>query len=218
MGRAGGVAGTPLNQKAIASIGTGSHERLLRLAARSFRPFAERHGYDLHLHTAVVEPSRPAPWSKIPIMRDLLDRYDTVLWLDSDLVVVDARDDVPRPEFMALVEHTTKEGRMPNSGVWALRATDAAREFLDAVWAQEDLVQHKWWENAAICRLLGYTLDPVGPGRATAWLEQTTFLDPRWNAIPDAPVRGARIRHYPGYSVKTRAALMARDLLLRRRR
>jgi len=204
-----------VNAKAIASIGTGPHERLLRLAARSFRPFAERHGYDLHLHTTLVDTSRPAPWSKIPILRGLLDRYETVVWLDSDLVVVDPRNDLPTPTFMGLVEHTTKEGRMPNSGVWVLRSGDDARAFLDAVWAQEDLVDHRWWENAAICRLLGYSLDPVGPREVTPWRERTMLLDPRWNAIPDSPVRGAWIRHYPGYAPRTRAAFMARDLLLR---
>jgi hypothetical protein len=206
-----------MNRKAIASLGSGPHEPLLRLAARSFGPFARRHGYDLHLHTEAVEPGRPAPWSKVPILRDLLDRYEQVLWLDSDLIIVDPREDVPAPGFMALVEHETKDGRMPNSGVWALRASADMRRFLDAVWAQDDLVDHRWWENAAICRLLGYTLDPVAPGEPTEWLERTTFLDPRWNSIPDARARRARIRHYPGYAPRTRAAFMARDLLLRRR-
>jgi hypothetical protein len=209
-----------VNRKAIASIGVGGHERLLRLAARSFGPFARRHGYDLHLHTTTVDPSRPVPWSKIPILADLLDRYDKVVWLDSDLVVVDPREDLPDPEFMTLVEHRTKEGRMPNSGVWALRSGDEARAFLDEVWAQTDLVDHKWWENAAICRLLGYALEPVGPREPTAWRDRTEWLDPRWNSIHDAPAHGARIRHYPGYSTKVRGALMARDLLqtrLRRR-
>jgi hypothetical protein len=206
-----------MNRKAIASLGCGPHERLLRLASRSFGPFARRHGYDLHLHTQPVDGSRPAPWSKVPILADLLDRYEQVLWLDSDLVIVDPREDVPAPEFMALVEHRTNEGRMPNSGVWALRAGDEARRFLDEIWAQEDLIEHRWWENAAIVRLLGYTLDPVGPGAPTPWLERTTFLDPRWNSIRDAPARHARIRHYPGYAVRTRAAFMLRDLALRRR-
>jgi hypothetical protein len=203
--------------KAIASLGVGPHERLLRLAARSFRPFADRHGYDLHLHTELADATRPAPWSKIPIQRELLERYETVVWLDSDLVIVDGREDLPAPEFMGLVEHVTKEGRMPNSGVWALRAGQDARRFLDEVWAQEDLTDHRWWENAAICRLLGYALDPVRPGPPTPWLERTTFLDPRWNSIPDSRARRPRIRHYPGYSTRTRGVLMARDLLLRPR-
>jgi hypothetical protein len=204
--------------KAIASLGVGPHERLLGLAARSFGPFARRHGYDLHLHTAAVDPSRPVPWSKVPILRDLLTRYETVVWLDSDLVIVDPREDLPRPEFMALAVHETKEGRMPNSGVWVLRADALTDRFLAEVWAQEDLIDHQWWENAAICRLLGYRLDPVGPGVETEWLRRTTWLDSRWNSIRDAPAEPARIRHYPGYSTKVRAAFMARDLALARLR
>lgn len=191
--------------KAIASLGSGDHERLLKLAARSFRPFAERHGYALHLHTEPVDRTRPAPWSKIPIVRDLLDRYDTVLWLDSDTVVVDPREDLPPARFMALVEHP---GLMVNTGVWSLRSTDDTRAFLDEVWAQEDLVEHRWWENAAVARLLDSD---------AGWRDRVDWLDPRWNVIPDAKVPHARIRHYPGYKVRTRAAFMTRDLLLRRR-
>lgn len=190
--------------KAIASLGCGPHERLLRLAARSFRPFADRHGYDLHLHTRPVDGTRPAPWSKIPILQDLLGRYESVLWLDSDLVIVDGREDLPATAFMALVDHA---GHMPNTGVWHLRRSAATHEFLELVWAQEDLIDHRWWENQAVVRLLDQP----------RWRERTDFLDPRWNVIPDVAVAHPRIRHYPGYKVRTRAALMARDLLLRRR-
>ncbi len=189
--------------KAIASLGIGPHERLLKLAARSFRPFADRHGYDLHLHTEAVDGTRPAPWSKIPILLDLLERYERVLWLDSDLVIVDGREDVPATDFMALVDHP---GLTPNTGVWMV--TPQARAFLDLVWQQEDLIDHRWWENAAVCRLL----------EQDDWHERTDWLDPAWNVIPDAPpVAHPRIRHYPGYKPRTRAAFMARDLLLRRR-
>ena len=103
--------------RAIASIGTGPHERLLALAARSFRPYAERHGYDLHLHTEVVDPSRPAPWSKVRILRDLLEPTTRCVWLDSDLVIVDPRVDiageVPADRFLALVEHQTARLAFP---------------------------------------------------------------------------------------------------------
>ncbi len=119
---------------------------------------------------------------------------------------------------MALVEHRTAEGAVPNSGVWGMRACAEAQEFLSAAWAQEDLIHHKWWENAAIMRLLGYRLDPpVGPAEPSAWRERTTFLDGRWNSIPGDPAPRPAIRHYPGYSVKTRAAFMLRDLAVRRR-
>jgi hypothetical protein len=204
--------------RAIASLGCGPQERLLRVAERTLAPYAARHGYSLHLHTEPVDRTRPIPWSKVPILRDLLARNEIVVWLDADLMVLDGRrdiaDDLPADRLMAMVEHHTKEGQMPNSGVWVLRGGDEAVALMDEIWAQDDLTDHRWWENAAICRLLGYALDPVGPAEPTALLARTAWLDGRWNAIPDAPAPRPRIRHYPGYATRTRLAFMARDLAL----
>lgn len=202
-------------RKAIVSLGAGPQERLLRLARRSVEPYAERHGYDLHLHTEVLDGVRPAPWSKIVALRELQDDYDLLLWLDADLVIVDGRRDIAGElvdgRFLHLVEHRTREGAMPNSGVALLRTGADCREFLDLVWDQQDLIDHRWWENAAICRLLGYELDPPRPGPPTRWRERTALISGHWNSIRDAPAAPARIRHYPGYSLRTRAAFMARD-------
>jgi hypothetical protein len=204
--------------RAIASLGCGPQERLLQIAERTFAPYAERHGYELQLHTEPVDRSRPVPWSKVPILRDLLAEHETVIWLDADLMILDGRrdlaDDLPAGRLMAMVEHHTKEGRMPNSGVWVLRGGGDAVALMDEIWAQEDLIDHRWWENAAICRLLGYSLDPVGPEAPTVLTARTAWLDGRWNSIADAPTPRPRIRHYPGYALRTRTAFMARDLAL----
>jgi hypothetical protein len=209
-------------RKVIVSLGAGPQSRLLRLASRSFRRYADEHGYELDLRTTIADPSRPAPWSKVPMLRARARTHDAILWLDADLVIVDRSVDIveelEEERFLYLVEHETGEGRMPNSGVMLLRGGEQTVAFLDQVYAQEDLIDHRWWENAAICRLLGYQLDPIGPGVPTPLLsEHTKLISPRWNSIPDAPATKPRIRHYPGYSLKTRAVLMARDELLRRR-
>jgi hypothetical protein len=210
-------------RKAIVSMGTGPQRRLLRLARTTVGPYARRHGYDLHLHEEVLDPSRPAPWSKVVALERLQDRYDLLLWLDADLMVVDPRRDLeaelPADRAMGLVEHRLRDGSvMPNTGVWALRTGATTAAFLREVWAQEDLVAHRWWENAAVCRLLGYELEPLRAGPSTPWREQTAFLDPRWNVTHDAPAPPPhRIRHYPGYKLPTRAAFMLRDLAVSRR-
>ena len=208
-------------RKAIVSLGTGRQARLLALASRSFRRYATRHGYALELRTEALDDTRPAPWSKVVLLRELARNYDLLLWLDADLVIVDGSTDIAEEleedRFLYLVEHHTKEGRMPNSGVMLLRGGEATIKFLDDVYAQEDLADHRWWENAAICRLLGYELDPIGPGTPTPLLtDSTKLISSRWNSIPDAPAAHPRIKHYPGYSLKARALLMARDELLRR--
>jgi hypothetical protein len=208
-------------KKVIVSMGTGPQQPLLRLASRSFRRYARAHGYELSLHTELVDPTRPPSWSRLPLLRGLAASYDVLLWLDADLVVVDRSVDIAceleEGRFLYMVEHQTKEGRMPNAGVMLLRGGADTIAFLDEAYAQEDLVNHRWWENAAISRLLGYQLDPVGPGEPSKLLtDHTRFISPRWNSIPDAPAENPRIRHYPGYSLKVRAAFMMRDELMRR--
>lgn len=207
--------------KAIVSLGTSRQAALLRIASRSFRRYASRHGYELELHTEIVDPTRPAPWSKIVLLRRLAETHELVLWLDADLVIVDGSrdiaDELEQGRFLYLVEHHTQEGSMPNSGVMLLRGGADTVAFLDEVYAQEDLVEHRWWENAAICRLLGYRLDPLALESPTPLLtEHTKLISPRWNSIRNAPAPNPRIRHYPGYSLKVRAAFMTRDELLRR--
>jgi hypothetical protein len=207
--------------KVIVSLGTGPQARLLGLASRSFRRYANAHGYELSLHTEAIDSARPPPWSKVLLLRRLAAKHELLLWLDADLVIVDSSVDIAseleRQRFLYLVEHHTKEGRMPNSGVMLLRGGSQTSAFLEDVYAQDDLVNHRWWENAAISRLLGYELDPVGPCKPTTLLtEHTKFISPRWNSIPGAPEPRPYIRHYPGYSLKVRAAFMARDELLRR--
>jgi hypothetical protein len=218
-----------MSDRVLASLGTGRQEHLLRLARVTIEPYARRHGYDLELHTQAVDQSRPPPWSKIRILRRLVERYPLVVWLDADLVVVDPREDLADELaegcFLHLVEHRHEDWRMPNTGVMLLRGGSDAQRFLDAAWELERYAEHQWWENAAVCELLGYALDPPRPVRDTAFRAQTHFISPRWNSIPDAPAHRPRIRHFPGYSLKTRAALMcaatveakARTLLERRR-
>ena len=204
-------------RKALCSIGTGPQARLLRLARRSFAPYARRHGYDLHLLTEPYERTRPAPWGKVALLRDLLPRYDLLLWLDADIVIVDPSEDIASrrdpDRFLALVEHRYDGRQFPNTGVLMLGTSDRAAAFLDALWGSEDFVEHRWWENAAVLDLLGYDLEHPNPVRGSAWRDGVQFLPNEWNSTVHDPAEHPRFRHYPGYTVTRRWVLMARDLV-----
>jgi hypothetical protein len=201
-----------LQSRVIASLGAGPQASLLALARRTIEPYAQRHGYELHLRTQTPDCGRPAPWAKIQILRQLVASYELVIWLDADLVIVDPREDIAdelsKDKLLYLVEHRHRNWRMPNTGVMMLRGGQQSGELLDSIWRQEHYIEHRWWENAAVCDLLGYELDPPRPARETRLLHQTKFISPRWNWIADARVRRPRIRHFPGYAVRTRRALM----------
>jgi hypothetical protein len=205
------------SRKALCSIGTGPQARLLRLARRSFEPYARRHGYDLQLHTEPYERTRPAPWSKVALLRDLLPRYDLLLWLDADVVIVDPVVDIASrrdpDRFLALVEHRYEGQRFPNTGVLMLGAGADAARFLDEVWGADAYCEHRWWENAAVLDLLGYDVERPNPVRPSAWRDRTQFLPNEWNSTVHDPAPHPRFRHYPGYTVPRRWALMARDLV-----
>ena len=197
----------------LCSLGAGPQRRLLALARPTFRAYAERHGYALHLHTEVLDSERPPPWTKVILLRRLLADHDEVLWIDADALVVDPSrdlaDEVPPDRFLAMVQHRYGDALKPNTGVMLIRAGEPARALLERVWDATDLIEHRWWENAAVLRLLGYGLDPPRLERPTAFYAGTHFLGNEWNSIRDDPAPRPRIRHYPGWSLKTRFALMA---------
>ena len=68
-------------RKALCSIGSGPHEALLAISEPTFRAFAERHGYDVITSNA-PHPDRPPAWAKVPLIRETLDAYDLVLWIE----------------------------------------------------------------------------------------------------------------------------------------
>jgi hypothetical protein len=203
-------------RKAIVSMGSGAQARLLPLMTATVVPYASRHGYDMHLLAEPLDHERPPSWTRILAFQRLQREYDLLLWLDADLMVVDGRVDIATElesdRFLYLVEHHTPEGHLPNAGVMMVRTGDDCAAFLEQVWAQDDLIDHPWWESAAISRLLGYELDPPRPVRETEWRAKTKLLPGQWNSIHDSPAESPRIRHYPGYKLRTRGAFMARDL------
>lgn len=202
-------------RKVLCSIGSGPHAELLARSSVTFRRYADRHGYDVSIHDRADASGRPPAWAKVVLVRELLDRYDVVLWIDADAAVTDASADIaellgPR-DLMALVAHTTPEGDdpIPNCGVWLLRSHRATRRFLDRVWASTAYVEHRWWENAAVLDLLGYELEPrvhlTAPSRM---LRRTTLLGTEWNSIPVDAAPRPRIVHFPGLPLDERRAAL----------
>jgi len=202
--------------KALCTIAAGDFAQLLEISRPSFEAYAECHGW--HLIVGVGDThGRPAPWAKVPLVADLLGRYELVAWIDADALIVDtSRDLASELRFgrnLYLVEHVHASSgeTTANTGVFMLRAGRWAQRFLAAVWAQEDLIEHRWWENAAVMRLLGYRIDPQPARREqrTRWLRRVSFLDLAWNSIPHWQASAApRIVHFAGLPIADRQKRM----------
>ena len=76
-------------------MATGRAAELLELARPTFEAYCERHGYAYVEGPGPAEGDpRPISWHKLPLMRELLEAHDHVLWVDADALWVDTRHDI----------------------------------------------------------------------------------------------------------------------------
>src|SRR4051794_18041233 len=75
--------------KVICAFATGRHRQLLAVGAPTFEAYAHRHGWDVVLSSEYLSGGRPQSWAKVPMMQRLLDRYNLVLCIDADAIIVD---------------------------------------------------------------------------------------------------------------------------------
>jgi galactosyl transferase GMA12/MNN10 family len=208
-------------RKALVTIGVGPLAVCLEVALPSFECYAARHGYELIVGDGSTADDRPAAWAKIPLLQEVLRRFDFALWIDADALIVDPSqeisDDLRRWNFQGLVRHSTV-GTVPNTGVWALRSGSTSQRFLADVWEQRQFINHPWWENAAAMIVLGYgigkpndtgyAMGPVTPVRNSRYRMRTGWLDKRWNSIVPDPADQPRIKHWAGQPYAERLIAM----------
>jgi galactosyl transferase GMA12/MNN10 family len=206
-----------LRRKVICSIASGPFVPLSEISRPGLEAYAERHGWELVISKKDGAQGRPPSWAKVPLVADLLGRYELVLWLDADAVIVDGSYDLAselrfgRQLYLVEHKHPPTGEVTANAGVFMLRAGRWAEAFLAAVWAQADLSEHRWWDNAAVMRLLGYRTDPqpAGRERKTRWLTRVRFLDVAWNSVPHWHASPApRIVHFAGLPLEERREQM----------
>ena len=187
----------PTPRKVLVTAAGPTMSRALHdLALPSFRWYARRWGYEVHAvdlprdgHGA--DPSaQAAKWAKVGILREALQQFDTVLWVDADVLILRADEDVARHlrpgDFQALaLEQVPTEYRVnPNTGVWLLSGPEG-RDFLDEV-DRLGPQPGPWSDQGAVLAALGWDLGDerhhgARPGAGTSFLSRTSWLPTGWN-------------------------------------
>jgi hypothetical protein len=136
-------------------------------------------------------PQRPPSWQKLLAISAQLENSDEVLWLDTDVVIVDGTvdifNDIPAGKRQAMVRHATTEGDVPNAGVWYV-----SRPMLGTLMAcamDDKFLHHKWWEQAALLSRMGFVEDGgiCRHDMDTSLYEDTHWLDESWNVWRGSP-------------------------------
>lgn len=154
--------------KALVSFASGQNfVDLLSIAMPSFYQYGERHDYSVFIPSSLEvsqicqfygwDRNRPTSWLKVPVIKYLLQYYNTVLWVDSDVIIRKFDKDIAEnfdSKFMqGFVIHQDKhEGHVPNCGIWLLNQN--ASSFLSELWNKIEFISHKWWEQGANIKLM----------------------------------------------------------------
>lgn len=184
--------------RAIVTFGVGAHREMLDLALPAFREYADRHGYEL-LTCDDIPAWRPVAWFKIAAILEALESHDEVLWLDADIAILDTTtdvaDEVPDDAWQALCFHQVPEGEIANTGVWLARRPMIP--VLKQAWQMTRYLHHRWWEQAAVCHLLGYdpAVLPVMRQVETEVYSRTYRLGNEWNSHRDDEAEHPRFWH-----------------------
>jgi hypothetical protein len=214
---------TPKNDMLILNFSTGEQYKILQ---DIMAPTVHYYGYRHHIDTLVkysnerLAPERPAAWDKIVLIRNLLEIYKTVMWIDCDAIICNPIDDIRTSLEEGYPIHiSTHNGippNFPNTGVMVLHHDDISFELLEEIWKQEDMINHPWWEQGALIKLLGYeheyhqNIRYHGP---TKYTSAVATLDLRWNCRPpdkelaDNPA----IIHFCGLPVRRRISEMKKQ-------
>lgn len=181
----------------VSAAGPRMRPALHDLALPTFRRWADRWGWAVEAAdlpadgTAADAAAQSAKWAKIGLLRDALARAPMAMWVDADVLIVRADEDVAvhlHPSaFQALaLEHVPAEHRVnPNTGVWLLRSCPQAFAFLDAVEAA-GMQPGPWADQGAVLAALGWHRGDeryhwARPGPGNDFVTGTSWLPISWN-------------------------------------
>lgn len=181
----------------VTAAGPSMRSVLHDLALPSFRHYARHWGWDvlavdLDGDGVGADPgAQRAKWAKVGLLRQALHGHRLALWLDADVLLVRADEDITlhlHPgAFQALaLEQVPHEHRVnPNTGVWLMRSDARSLAFLDAVEAAGPQ-PGPWSDQGAVLAALGWDRGDdryhwAGPGPAGPHLAGTSWLPPGWN-------------------------------------
>lgn len=74
---------------AVVTLFDANYSELAKYSVQNKKAYCKKHGYDFYSYDHVLEESRSIHWSKLLVIRDVLEKgdYDWVWWVDIDILI-----------------------------------------------------------------------------------------------------------------------------------
>ena len=120
-------------------------EDVMKQVIHNRHAYATLHGYEVINANNLIDPSRPVAWSKILAIQHHLPKYDYVVYVDMDAVIM--QPGISLESLIYATEETAKadivmqsDWNGPNTGIWLAKNTVWTDTFLQLAWEQKQLV------------------------------------------------------------------------------
>lgn len=150
------------------------------------REYAERMRYDYHF--ATTSPyDIPCYWQKIFLVRDMLEEYDAVLWVDTD-AVIHANTPIPYLDSTKDIVFCTdapvwKNMSLINTGVFLARGTEMGKYIMDE-W-KKGYVPERWYKESGKWKCDG---EWAGIDYEQGYYASIAHRFIRWTKVPNSKV------------------------------
>lgn len=170
------------------------------ISSRNKHKYATKHGYSFLCECIPFDMTKPTPWKKIEAIRRYLPNYDYVFWTDADSLIMN--DTIRLENFIEdnwdLI--VTRDYNNLNTGNFFIRNSNWSLKFLEKVDAQEQFIQHPWWEQAAIIYLIDIDNENE---KHINYISQRTI-----NSYIENYQEGDFIIHFAGYGRRNKLKLL----------
>jgi len=183
-----------MNAKLVSAYSGDKYKNISSYTFPLMKSYSEYHGIDYEFfHINTTEICRPAPWFKVKLLQDTLrlEKYDVIIWIDADVVIVKKEnnilDEITNYHIQYVSRHNIDGNIHPNSGVWMI--TPEMYKYLKDIWSKTSLINHFWWEQAALIECMGMKMDVNNivslEDSNNELYKKTKFLSNVWNYCPN---------------------------------
>jgi hypothetical protein len=151
---------------AILTIGTNDVKFYSKYVFPINQAYAHKHGYCYIQYNQTLDITRPIPWSKILAIKQQLNNYDWILYIDADAIFFnhDIRiENFIDKQYNLIISKAMGQSWVDkyylnnsefvniNTGVFIIKGKSTWSScLLNYIYDKTDRINHSWWENQAL--------------------------------------------------------------------
>ena len=145
---------------AVVTLYTNNISELAELTNVSKRNYCKKWGYDYICETQTLDADRPPAWSKILLLKNNLDEYDWLYWIDADAIIMNLEvslESIIDENYSMIVAKLESEDLFGNlhlnTGSFFIKSDAKGKKLLDDIYQQGQFTNHLCWEQKAFIDL-----------------------------------------------------------------